>query len=135
MWSRAASSTIFLSLWYDLTWDWTPVSQTIGKHSNYYATGPVKYWYTDTLLPYMSIIYLHYILWTLINPIKENGLPLKKTRSAWYLAETKTDADYIVDLVLLTNTPANSESLLHSLEQAARSICMNANKTEFIYFK
>ena len=22
----------FLSLWYDLTWDWTPVSQTIGKH-------------------------------------------------------------------------------------------------------
>ena len=23
----------FLSLWYDLTWDWTQVSQTIGKHS------------------------------------------------------------------------------------------------------
>ena len=23
----------FLSLWYDLTWDWTPVSQTIGEHS------------------------------------------------------------------------------------------------------
>ena len=23
----------FLSLWYDLTWDWTPISQTIGKHS------------------------------------------------------------------------------------------------------
>ena len=22
----------FLSLWYDLTWNWTPVSQTIGKH-------------------------------------------------------------------------------------------------------
>ena len=22
----------FLSLWYDSTWDWTPVSQTIGKH-------------------------------------------------------------------------------------------------------
>ena len=25
----------FLSLWYDLTWDWTPVSQAIGKHSNH----------------------------------------------------------------------------------------------------
>ena len=23
----------FLSLWYDLTWDWTPVSQAIGEHS------------------------------------------------------------------------------------------------------
>ena len=23
----------FLSLWYDLTWDWTPVSRTIGEHS------------------------------------------------------------------------------------------------------
>ena len=23
----------FLSLWYDLSWDWTPVSWAIGKHS------------------------------------------------------------------------------------------------------
>ena len=29
-----ASSTIF-SFWYDLTWDWTPVSQTIGEHSTH----------------------------------------------------------------------------------------------------
>ena len=25
----------FLSLWYDSTWDWTPVFQTIGKHSTH----------------------------------------------------------------------------------------------------
>ena len=25
----------FLSLWYDLTWDWTQVSQAIGEHSNH----------------------------------------------------------------------------------------------------
>ena len=24
----------FLSLWYDSTWDWTPVSRMIGEHSN-----------------------------------------------------------------------------------------------------
>ena len=30
----------FLSLWYDSTWDWTPVSLTIGKH-------PVTYSYAD----------------------------------------------------------------------------------------
>ena len=29
----------FLSLWYDSTWDWTPVSRTIGEHSNHYANG------------------------------------------------------------------------------------------------
>ena len=25
----------FLSLWYDSTWDWTLVSQTIGEHSTH----------------------------------------------------------------------------------------------------
>ena len=27
----------FLSLWYDSTWDWTPVSRTIGEYYNHYA--------------------------------------------------------------------------------------------------
>ena len=25
----------FLSLWYDSTWDWTPVSRTTGEHSTH----------------------------------------------------------------------------------------------------
>ena len=29
---KEASSTIFLSLWYDSTWDGTPVSRAIGEH-------------------------------------------------------------------------------------------------------
>ena len=32
----------FLSLWYDSTWVWTPVSQTIGEHFNHNANGPVS---------------------------------------------------------------------------------------------
>ena len=32
----AASSTI-LSLWYDSTWDWTPVFRAIGEHSTHQA--------------------------------------------------------------------------------------------------
>ena len=32
----------FLSFWYDLTWDWTQVSQGIGKHSNHNTNGPVE---------------------------------------------------------------------------------------------
>ena len=35
--SKEASNTIFLSLWYVLNWDWTLVSQAIGKHSNHYT--------------------------------------------------------------------------------------------------
>ena len=27
----------FLSLWYDLTWDWTQVSRAIGEHANHHA--------------------------------------------------------------------------------------------------
>ena len=47
------------------------------------------------------------------------------------------NANYVDDLVLLTNTPAQAESLLYSLEQAARRInCyVNSDKTESMYFK
>ena len=31
----------FLSLWYDSTWDLTPVSRAIGKHSNPYANSGI----------------------------------------------------------------------------------------------
>ena len=32
-----------LSLWYDSTWDWTPVSWTIGEQCTHSANGPVMY--------------------------------------------------------------------------------------------
>ena len=50
---------------------------------------------------------------------------------------TMTDSDYADDLVLLVSTPVRAESLLHSLEPAARGIdlYMNANKTEYMCFK
>ena len=50
-----------------------------------------------------------------------------------------TDSDYADDLTLLTNTPAQEESLLQSLEKTAGGICLyvsvNANKTVYMYFK
>ena len=51
-------------------------------------------------------------------------------------AHTITDVDYIDDISLLANTPAQAESLLHSLERAAGGIGLhvNADKTEFICF-
>ena len=39
--------------------------------------------------------------------------------------------------MLLEDTPAQANSLLHNLEHAARSVGLNvnANKTEYMYFK
>ena len=48
-----------------------------------------------------------------------------------------TDADYSDDLALLTNTPAQVESQLHSPEQAAGGISLyvNVDKTELMCFR
>ena len=48
-----------------------------------------------------------------------------------------TDHDYKDDLVLLTNTSAQAEPLLHSLELAVGGIGLyvNANKSEYMCFK
>ena len=61
---------------------------------------------------------------------------LTKERSRRYPAQTITDADYADDTALLANTPAQAETLLHSLERAAAGIGLhvNAHKTEYICF-
>ena len=81
----------------------------------------------DTLAPYLFIICLDYVLRTSIDKIRENGFELTKKRSKRY-----PDADYADDLALLTNTPNQAETLLHSFERAAAGIGLhiNAHKTE-----
>ena len=90
----------------------------------------------DTLAPYLFIISQDNRLQMLIDLIKENGFTLKKARSRWYSTETITDADYADDIAFLANTPTQSESLLHSLEQAAGGIGLNVNadKIEHVCF-
>ena len=39
----------FLSRWYDSTWDWTPVSRTLGEHSIHETNEPVIYIYVYIL--------------------------------------------------------------------------------------
>ena len=84
----------------------------------------------NTLAPYFLIICLDYVLWTLIDKIKENGFELTKKRSRRYPAKI-TDADYIV---ILINTPIQAETLLHILEWAATGIGLhvNAYKMEYV---
>ena len=61
---------------------------------------------------------------------------LTKKKSRSYPAKTITDADYADDIALLTNTPNQAETLLHSLERAAAGIGLhvNAHETEFMCF-
>ena len=90
----------------------------------------------DTLAPYLFIISLDYVLRTSIDKIKENGFELIKKRSRRYPAKTITDADYAEDIMILANTPNQTETLLHSLEQATAGIGLhvNAHKTECMCF-
>ena len=90
----------------------------------------------DTFASYLFIICLDYVLRTSIDLMKENGFKLGKERSRRYPTQTIMDTDYTNDIALLENTPAQAESLLHSLEQAADGIDLHviADKTEYMYF-
>ena len=76
------------------------------------------------------------MLRTSIDKIRENGFELTKKRSRRYPGKTITDADYIDDIAILTNTHNQAETLLHSLERAAASIGLhvNAHKTEYMSY-
>ena len=90
----------------------------------------------DILSPYIFIICLEYVLRKSIDKIKENGFKLTKERSRRYPAKTITDADYTDDIALLANTPAQTETLLHSLERATAGIGLHVNphQTEYMCF-
>ena len=93
-------------------------------------------WQGDTLAPYLFIISLDYVLKTSIDLMKENDFTLAKERSRRYLAQTITNVDYADDIVLLTNTPIQAQTLLHSLEWTDTGIGLhvNADKTEYMCF-
>ena len=80
---------------------------------------------------YLFILCVDYGLQKLIDLIKEKDFRLKKARSRWYSVETLTDADYADDLALFANILVQTESPLHSREQAVDIIGLyvNANKT------
>ena len=68
--------------------------------------------------------------------MKEKGFKLTKERNRRYPTQTITDANYTDDIALLANTPAQAETQLHSLEQAAACIGLyvNAHMMEYMYF-
>ena len=89
----------------------------------------------DTLAPYLFIIYLDYMLRTLINKIRENGFELTKKRSRRYPAKNNYRCR-LRHIAILANTPNQAETQLYSLEWAAACIGfhVNAHKTEYMWF-
>ena len=89
----------------------------------------------DTLVPYLFIICLDYVLRTSIDKIQRKWLRADKENRR-YTAKTITDADYANDIASLANTHNQAETLLHSLERAAASIGLhvNAHKTEYMCY-
>ena len=59
----------------------------------------------------------------------------KNPSIAQFLAETITNVDYVNNLGFLATTPAQAESLLHSLEQAARGIGFFNNMCSWVLIK
>ena len=89
----------------------------------------------NPLAPYLFILCLDNVLRTSIDKMRENSFKLTKERSRKYPAQTITDADYADDIALLEKAPTQAETLLHSLEQAAAGLHVNAYKTEYMCFK
>ena len=96
----------------------------------------ILFLYFWLLTPYLFIICLDNVLRTSIDKMKDNGFKLTKERSRRYPAQTITDTDYTDDIALLTNTPTQAKTLLHSLECAAAGLDLhvNADKTEYMCF-
>ena len=86
----------------------------------------------DVLASHFFVIILDNVIRTPIDKMKDNGFKLTKEISRIYPAHPITDANYADDIALLSNTPTQTEILLHSLERAAAGIGLhvNADKTE-----
>ena len=83
------------------------------------------------------VICLDYALRISADKNQDLGFTLVKSKSRRYPAKRITDVDYADDLALTSDTIEQAETLLHSLEHAAKQIGIhiNAKKTEFMSYQ
>ena len=109
--------------------------ETVAAIMMLYRNMKVKVCSPDGDTDYFDIV-VGVLLGDTIDKVKDNGFKLTKERSRRYPIHTITDTDYANDIVLLANTPAQVETLLHSLEQEAADIGLHVNthKMEYMCF-
>ena len=76
----------------------------------------------DTFVVYQFIICLDYVLRTLTDLLKENGLTLERERSRQYQPQTITDGVYADNVALLANKPTQAVFLQHIVERVSNGI-------------
>ena len=88
----------------------------------------------DTLAPFLFIVIVDYVLRMSVDTIDSKGFQIKPKRSSRYPAEYLTDTDFADDIALISNSLANAQSLLQSLEQASNCVglYLNESKTEYV---
>ena len=84
--------------------------------------GSISIFNLPRLVPFLLLIYLDYILRMVIDLMEKKTLCAKKHKELRISSRNYFWSDSADDLVLLANTHAQAESLLHSLEQAERGI-------------
>ena len=88
----------------------------------------------DTLVPFLFIICLDYVLKMSLDRDNVLGFTLSERKSRRHPAIKITDVDYADDLAIVTDKTSESTILLHKIENTAKEIGLNINagKTEFI---
>ncbi|KAL5259931.1 hypothetical protein ACHWQZ_G010146 [Mnemiopsis leidyi] len=86
----------------------------------------------DTLAPYLFVIAIDYVMTTALVG-KDLGFTVHPRRSRRHPAVKVTDVDFADDLALTTDTAAEAQDLLHSVELAANSIGLHLNESKTKY--
>ena len=109
----------------------SPVEDT---HFSNIVTGVLQ---GDTLAPYLFYILFRLHTMNINRFNKRKWFHIKKKKKGKNLTISCKNRCRLHNLMLLTNTPAQAEYLLHSRDQIAGCIgfYLNTNKTEFMCFK
>ena len=86
----------------------------------------------DTLAPFLFIIVVDYVLRMSVDKIHTKGYELKPRQSSRHPAVHLTNADFADDIALISQSLANAQSLLRSLEASnCVGLYLNETKTEY----
>ena len=82
----------------------------------------------DTLAPFLFIIVVDYVLRMSVDTITSKGFEIKPRRSTRHPAQYLTDTDFADDIALISESLANAQSLLQSLELASNCVGLYLNE-------
>ena len=89
----------------------------------------------DTLAPFLFILVVDYVLRMSVDTIAAKGFQLQGRESSRHPAKYLTDTDFADDIARTSQSLADAESLLYSLEQASNSVGLYLNETKMMHHR